>query len=64
MRLLQTCWQVGSALYCLKEWPEPDDAHADREEFPMGEPRNGRRNPANWRHIEDLDDLAITVSWR
>jgi len=64
MRLLQTCWQVGSALYCLKEWPEPDDAHADMEEFPIGDPRKARRNPANWRHIEDLDDLSIVVDWR
>jgi hypothetical protein len=28
-RLKKGCWQLGSATYCLQEWPEPDDARAD-----------------------------------
>jgi hypothetical protein len=28
-RLGKACWQLGSATYCLHEWPEPDDSRAD-----------------------------------
>jgi hypothetical protein len=28
-RLQRACWRLGSATYCLSEWGEPDDAHAD-----------------------------------
>jgi hypothetical protein len=28
-RLQRLCWTLGSATYCLREWPEPDNAHAD-----------------------------------
>ncbi len=28
-RLQWTCWQLGSATYCLLEWAEPDDTRAD-----------------------------------
>ncbi len=53
--------RVGSAGHCLREWPEPDDARADRDE--RSEPgdgaldaglrarrrlRAGRRNPLLW----------------
>jgi transcription elongation GreA/GreB family factor len=28
-RIGPQCERLGSAVYCLREWPEPDDAHAD-----------------------------------
>jgi hypothetical protein len=43
-RLEKACWRVASATYCLREWPEPDDARADVDE---GEFR-GRRNVWQW----------------
>jgi hypothetical protein len=41
-RLKTECWQLGSATYCLWEWPEPDDARADVDEV------LGRRNVWQW----------------
>jgi hypothetical protein len=41
-RLKKECWQLGSATYCLREWPEPDDACADVDEI------LGRRNVWQW----------------
>jgi hypothetical protein len=41
-RLRRVCWTLGSATYCLREWPEPDDAHADTDEH------GGRRNIRRW----------------
>jgi hypothetical protein len=29
MTLQRQCAQLGWAIYCLQEWEEPDDAHAD-----------------------------------
>jgi hypothetical protein len=43
-RLEKACWRLASAMYCLREWPEPDDARADVDE---GEFR-GRRNVWQW----------------
>jgi DNA-binding PadR family transcriptional regulator len=43
-RLKTECWRLGSAMYCLGEWPEPDDGHADLD---SGEFR-GRRNIWRW----------------
>lgn len=44
-RLRKACWQLGSASYCLHEWPEPDDSRADTDE----ETRfRGRRNVWQW----------------
>jgi hypothetical protein len=28
-RMQRACWRLASASYCLREWVEPDDAHAD-----------------------------------
>ncbi len=28
---LRAVWVLGSATYCLREWPEPDDSKADVE---------------------------------
>jgi hypothetical protein len=41
-RLKTECWQLGSATYCLREWPEPGDARADVDEL------LGRRNVWQW----------------
>jgi hypothetical protein len=43
-RLERECWRLASATYCLREWPEPDDARADVDD---GEFR-GRRNVWRW----------------
>jgi hypothetical protein len=43
-RLRQASWRLGSATYCLREWPEPNDAQADREI----EKHHGRRNVRLW----------------
>jgi hypothetical protein len=41
-RLSTRCDRPGSATYCLREWPEPDDAHADRDD--SSEDNDGRRS--------------------
>jgi hypothetical protein len=41
-RLKTECRQLGSATYCLREWPEPDDERADVDEV------LGRRNVWQW----------------
>jgi hypothetical protein len=43
-RLEKACWRLAAATYCLREWPEPDDARADVDD---GEFR-GRRNVWQW----------------
>jgi hypothetical protein len=40
----KACKRLGSATYCLREWAEPNDEHADFEDSR----RLGRRNPRNW----------------
>ncbi len=61
-RLQSACWQLGSVMYCLSEWAEPDDASADVDD--RTEPgdeqidpeelggvryrRGGRRNVWKW----------------
>lgn len=45
-RLGRSCWQLGSATYCLREWPEPDDAHLDLDDD---------RDPGD----EDLDPAEL-----
>ncbi len=61
--LRRLAWVVGSMTHCLHEWPEPDDARADRDggvvpdgdELPLAARRRarvrrrGRRNPRLWR---------------
>lgn len=32
-RLHRACWLLGSATYCLNEWAEPTDEHADTDEL-------------------------------
>jgi hypothetical protein len=60
--LQRSCRRVGSASYCLYEWPEPDDARADldegldpadervdpRERTRRRARRAGRRNISSW----------------
>jgi hypothetical protein len=61
-RLRQTCWQLGSATFCLNEWAEPDDDYADiddcqtagdddldlEEQHRRQRMRLGRRQTRNW----------------
>jgi hypothetical protein len=51
-RLGAAFWLMGSVTYCLREWPEPDDAGADRDDAPAGQV--GRRNFEHWRWYEAL----------
>lgn len=44
-RLSAECRRLGSATYCLFEWPEPDDARADVDTV------RGRRNVWGWDSI-------------
>lgn len=55
-RLKQTCWQFGSALYCLNEWREPDERVADHETHPMGSVEQGRRNTRSWMDHDELSE--------
>jgi hypothetical protein len=61
-RLRSACWQLGSVIYCLSEWAEPDDDSADVDDRSepgdeqidpedLGEVRyrrGGRRNVWKW----------------
>ncbi len=42
-RLQSACWQLGSVMYCLSEWPEPDDDRADVDD--RTEPDDEEVNP-------------------
>jgi len=42
-RLQSACWQLGSAMYCLSEWVEPDDASPDIDD--RKEPGDEKRDP-------------------
>ncbi len=60
--LQRACWRVASASHCLHEWVEPDDLHADIDEYldPADDEldqaertlrrarRSGRRNIRRW----------------
>lgn len=60
--LQRRAWRLGSASYCLREWPEPDDERADvddrrapgeerldpREQARRRARRRGRRNTRLW----------------
>ena len=47
-RLRRAAWVLGSATHCLREWPEPDEAHPDTDEqtepgdAQLGEKERGR----------------------
>ena len=49
-RLAAALWLLGSATYCLEEWPEPDDSRADIDEDPGPPP--GRRAISAWKDKE------------
>lgn len=55
-RLRQTCWQLGSAIYCLREWPEPDDSRPGHARFRVGDPRTGITNTLNWKDADELHE--------
>ncbi|HEV3094958.1 MAG TPA: hypothetical protein VGY30_10645 [Solirubrobacteraceae bacterium] len=42
-RLQSAGWQLGSAMYCLSEWPEPNDDGADVDD--RSEPGDGQIDP-------------------
>jgi len=42
-RLQSACWQLGSVMYCLSEWPEHDDDRADVDD--RREPDDEEVNP-------------------
>lgn len=57
-RLHTTCRQLGSVTYCLREWPEPHDADADRDTFPTrGDSRLSRRIVGFWMDADQLNTL-------
>jgi hypothetical protein len=45
-RLHQACRKLASATHCLREWPEPDDSHADKDDPPYRQ--RGRRHVHGW----------------
>jgi hypothetical protein len=61
-RLQGNCRRLASAWHCLYEWPEPDDARADRDEEPAADGtapspalralRAGRRNVTLWEETD------------
>jgi len=57
VRLGAAFWLMGSVTYCLREWPEPNDARADRDDAPSGQ--MGRRNFVDWKRCEALASGGI-----
>jgi hypothetical protein len=69
-RLARVSWWLGSATYCLREWPEPDDAKADVDDgSALGDARldrdarwhwrvlrRGRRNIGHWDERDSWED--------
>lgn len=53
-RLRWDAWRLGSATYCLTEWPEPGDAMPDPDENPG--PRPGRRATSAWNRNTDSQE--------
>lgn len=45
-RLHDICWRLASAIYCLREWNEPDDSVADIDDAPYRQ--IGRRHTRGW----------------
>jgi ribosome-binding protein aMBF1 (putative translation factor) len=74
-RLHQGCKRLASATYCLREWPEPDDAHADiddhtdpddqafdaKQRVQRRARRAGRRNTRLWESDPDLVHLGWAI---
>ncbi|HTU78964.1 MAG TPA: hypothetical protein VMF09_09420 [Solirubrobacteraceae bacterium] len=54
-RVFMACNQLASVTHCLREWPEPDDAH---DTLPTrGDRRIGRRVVGFWKDAHELDAL-------
>jgi hypothetical protein len=49
-RLQHACWRLGSATYCLREWPEPDDSAQDIDR-PATDAQRGRRETQRWDQV-------------
>jgi hypothetical protein len=45
-RLERASWVLGSAIYCLREWQEPDDSAPDVDDAPSRQ--YGRRSTRDW----------------
>jgi hypothetical protein len=45
-RLHQAGRKLASAIYCLSEWPEPNDSHPDRDDPPYKQ--QGRSQIRGW----------------
>lgn len=45
-RLHDSCWRFASAIYCLREWQEPNDSTPDIDNAPYGQ--KGRRYRRGW----------------
>ena len=45
-RLQRASWRLGSAIYCLREWQEPDDSAPDEDDAPYSQ--KGRRYTRGW----------------
>jgi DNA-binding PadR family transcriptional regulator len=45
-RLRHTSRLYASAIHCLREWPEPDDSHIDKDDPPFNQRR--RRSVRDW----------------
>jgi hypothetical protein len=62
-RLHTTCRQLGYVTHCLREWPEPHDAHADHDAFPTRSDRRiSRRTVGFWKDADQLDALYPSAS--
>ncbi|MCW3020522.1 MAG: hypothetical protein JWN10_2830 [Solirubrobacterales bacterium] len=71
-RIARVSWHLGSATYCLREWPEPDETKADVDDGsdPGDERfdrdarwhwhmlRRGRRNVGRWDEREPWDSSS------
>jgi hypothetical protein len=51
-RLPEASKHVGAAIYCLQEWPEPDDAHPDVDDY--SDPGDYKLDPEERRRRHSL----------
>jgi hypothetical protein len=61
-RLQRASRNLGSATYCLREWPEPDDAQADVDE--RCDPGDERFDPQERARLRSRRTGRRAISWR
>ncbi len=61
-RLERTCRNLGGATYCLREWPEPDDAHADVDE--RCDPGDSRFDPEERARLRSRRTGRLARRWQ